>query len=57
VSEWTQQKPGHVFHGYCPGCGAHMYFAEKVACPELLKCLQCGAEWLVIKLPKEEQEK
>jgi len=57
VSRWEQLRKGAHSHGFCPGCGKEIRLAEAPIAPELLKCRDCGAEWVVIKGPgKEEKE-
>jgi DNA-directed RNA polymerase subunit M/transcription elongation factor TFIIS len=56
VSKWEQLRKGEA-SCFCYGCGKLMRFSEKVEYPILLKCSECGAEFLAIKPPKVKEGK
>jgi hypothetical protein len=52
MSEWSITRPSQASAiCFCPGCGRELRFA-RLEPPELLKCVECEAQWLLIVNPK-----
>jgi hypothetical protein len=51
MSEWGITKPGGQV-SFCPGCGRELNFDSALEPPELLKCVKCDAQWVLISGPK-----
>lgn len=49
MSEWIDGRTASHMQMYCPGCGKCLAVPEGFEIPELLKCQNCSAQWVLIK--------